>query len=85
MHQECNERRYSSGMPEHVSEERQGLKAKGFRLGGSLLLQVRRSWSTLTMPSILCGPQYSARISPAHAHVSWAFFLCSASIHVRHT
>ena len=35
---------------------------------GLLLLQVRRSWSTLTMPSSLCGPQYSARISPAHAH-----------------
>ena len=32
----------------------------------SLLLQVRRSWSTLTMPSSLWGPQYSARISPAH-------------------
>ena len=32
----------------------------------SLLLQVRRSWSTLTMPSSLWGPQYSARISPGH-------------------
>lgn len=52
---------------------------EAFYKGALLLLQVRRSWSTFTMPSTLCGPQNSARISPTHAHAHESVVLLATS------